>query len=90
MCIVKSRLQPDWLQTFSQENMHHNSTNVQLIDPDITYKHTYTYLFMDIRLEFEELFLFLLSHVTRGIRQGCRLSALRFVLIIENMAAGRQ
>ena len=45
---------------------------------------------MDIRLEFGELFLFLLSHVTRGIRQGCRISALRFVLIVETMAAGQQ
>ena len=70
--------------------MHHNSTNVLLIDPDNTYKRIYTYLFMDIRLEFEELFLFLLSHVTRGIRQGCRLPGLRFVLIVECMAAGRQ
>ena len=70
--------------------MHHNSANVLLIDPDNTYKYIYTYLFMDIRLEFEELFLFLLSHVTRGIRQGCRLSALRFVLIVETVAAGRQ
>ena len=70
--------------------MHHNSTNVLLIDPDNTYKHIYTYLYMDMRLEFEELFLFLLSHVMRGIRQGCRLSALRFVLIVECMAAGRQ
>ena len=70
--MVKSRLQPDWLQTFSQENMHHNSTNVELIDLDITYKHIYTYLFLEIRLEFEELFLFLLSRVIRGIRQGCR------------------
>ena len=70
--------------------MHHNSKNVFLIDPDNTYKHIYTYLFMDIGLEFEELFLFLLSHVTRGIRQGCRLSALRFVLIVETMTAGRQ
>ena len=61
-----------------------------LIDPDNTYEHIYTYLLMDIRLEFEELFLFLLSHVTRGIRQGCRLSALRFVLIVTTMAAGRQ
>ena len=66
--------------------MHHNSANVLLIDPDNTYKHIYTYLFMDIRLEF----LFLLSHVTRGIRQGCRLSALRFVLIVETIATGRQ
>ena len=70
--------------------MHNNSTNVLLIDPDNIYKHIYTYLFMDIRLELEELFLFLLSHVTRGVRQGCRLSALRFVLIVETMAAGRQ
>ena len=70
--------------------MHHYSTNVLFIDPDNTFKHIYTYLFVDIRLEFEELFLFLLSHVTRGIRQGCRLSALRFVLIVETMAAGRQ
>ena len=70
--------------------MHHNSTNVLLIDPDNTYKHIYTYLFMDIRLELEELFLYLLSHVTRGIRQGCQLSALRFVLIVETTAAGRQ
>ena len=70
--------------------MHQNSTNVLLIDPDSKYKHIYTYLFMDIRLEFEELFLFLLSHVTLGIRQGCRLSALRFVLIVETMATGRQ
>ena len=70
--------------------MQHNSTNVLLIDADNTYKHIFTYLFMDIRLEFEELFLFLLLHVTRGIRQGCRLSALRFVLIGETMAAGRQ
>ena len=70
--------------------MHNNATNVLLIDPDNTYKHIYTYLFMDISLEFEELFLFLLSHLTRGIRQGCRLSALRFVLIVETMAVGRQ
>ena len=70
--------------------MHHNSANVLLIDPDNIYKHIYTYLFMDIMLEFEELFLFLLSHVTRGIRQGCRLSVLRFVLIVECMADGRQ
>ena len=70
--------------------MHHNSTNVLLIDPDNTYNHIYTNLFMGIRLEFEELFLFLLSHVTRGIRQGRRLSALRFVLIVETLAAGRQ
>ena len=70
--------------------MHNNSTNVLLIDPNNTYNHIYTYLFMDIRLAFEELFLFLLSHVTRGIRQGCRLSALRFVLIVETMATGRQ
>ena len=60
-----------------------------LIDPDNTYKHIYTYLFIDVRFEFEELFLFLLSHVTRGIRQGCRLSALRFVLIVETMAESR-
>ena len=66
--------------------MHPNLTNVLLIDPDNTYKHIYTYLFMDIRLEFEEVFLFLLSHVTRGIRQGCRLSALRFVLIVETIS----
>ena len=45
---------------------------------------------MDIRLEFEELILFLLSRVTRGIQQGCQLSALRFVLIVETMAAGGQ
>ena len=64
--------------------------NVLLIDPDNTYKHIYTYLFMDIRLKCEELFLFLLSCVTRGIRQGCRLSALSFVLIVEIIAAGRQ
>ena len=70
--------------------MRNNSTNVLLIDPDNTYKHIYTYLFIDVRLEFEELFLFPLSHVTRGIRQGCRLSALRFVLIVETMAASRQ
>ena len=70
--------------------MHHNSTNVLLKDPDNTHKNIYTYLFMDIRLEFEELFLFLLSHVTRGIRRGCRLSALRFVFIVETMAADRQ
>ena len=70
--------------------MHHNSTNVLLIDTDYIYKHIYTYLFMDIRLEFEEVFLFLLSRVTRGIRQGCRLYALRFVLIVKTMAAGRQ
>ena len=70
--------------------MHHNSTNVRLIDPDNTYTHIYTYIFMDIRLEFKELFFFLLSHVTRGIRQGCRLSALRFVIIVEKMTAGRQ
>ena len=34
--------------------MHHNAMNVLLIDPDNTYKHIYTYLLMDIRLEFEE------------------------------------
>ena len=30
---------------------------------------------------------FLFSHITRGIRQGCRHSALRFVIIVETMAA---
>ena len=45
---------------------------------------------MDIRFEFEELFFFLLSHVTRGIRQGGRLSALGFVIIVETITAGRQ
>ena len=70
--------------------MHNNSTNVLLIDPDNTYKHIYTYLFFDVRFEFEEMFLFLLLHVTRGIRQGYRLSALRFVLVVETMTASSQ
>ena len=63
-CIVKGRLEPDWLQTISYENMQQNSTNVLSVDPDKTDTHIYIYSLMDTRLEFLELFIFLFANTT--------------------------